>query len=411
MQPRFTDSDLRHRNPVREFGRKLNESFGKGNFVRLVLSHPIQRERGVERVLGRCVQLKGTTCLSVTSRYPTRDEVKNLTFGEAVEWVMARVENDFRSALLCTTERDWQLSIGQNQKGRLIAHPPSVTTVPDREHDQARRSILGDTAADWLHGLGVTDRAGHVRPGMADKYRQISRYTEILSHLGRECGWSTPENTDPGELVIADMGCGKGYLTFGAWHLFHRIWHVPVQVIGIEARADLVAATNKVAERIAAEHLAFVEGSIATSLLPRIDALIALHACDTATDQAIERGVRAGARLVVVAPCCQKEVRAKLGRPAPLAPLLQHGLLEERLAEWVTDGLRALVLEWAGYRTKVFEFVSSEHTAKNVMIAAIRQGKPFSDLTIRKQIDELRTFFGIKSHSLDGLLDGPLEQA
>jgi hypothetical protein len=183
-----------------------------------------------------------------------------------------------------------------------------------------------------------------------------------------------------------------------------RVWKQPVKVIGVESRTDLVATTNKLVKQIKAEGLEFVAGTIETARLPGVDALIALHACNTATDDAIKRGIEQGAKLIVVAPCCHKELRPQLGRPEPFAAVLSHGLMEERMAEWATDGLRALFLEWAGYRTKIMEFVGSEHTPKNLMIAAVREREPFSDAGARKRIEELKAFFGIQQHALDSLL-------
>lgn len=238
---------------------------------------------------------------------------------------------------------------------------------------------------------------------MADKYRQINRYLEILSHLAKECGWSGSD-TAKEAMTLADMGCGKGYLTFGTWHLFRRVWAQSVHVIGVESRPDLVATTNKLANQIKGDGLEFFSGTIESAKLPPVDALIALHACDTATDDAIRRGIELGAKLIVVAPCCHKQVRPQLGKPEPLAPVLRHGVMEERIAEWVTDGLRALFLEWAGYRTKMFEFVASEHTPKNLMIAAVRHSRPFTDAAARRRIEELKSFFGIQHHALDSLL-------
>jgi hypothetical protein len=181
---------------------------------------------------------------------------------------------------------------------------------------------------------------------------------------------------------------------------------LPVKVIGVETRADLVAATNKLARQINADGLEFVAGTIESAKLPSVDALIALHACNTATDDALRRGIELGAKLIVVAPCCHKELRPQLGKPEPLAGVLQHGVMQERMAEWATDGLRALFLEWAGYRTKVMEFVAGEHTPKNLMIAAIRGREAFADTTAKQRIDELKSFFGIKHHALDPLLVG-----
>ena len=177
-----------------------------------------------------------------------------------------------------------------------------------------------------------------------------------------------------------------------------------MRVIGVETRADLVAATNKLARQIKADGLEFIRGEIADAKLPSVDGLIALHACNTATDDAIRRGIELGAKLIVVAPCCHKEVRPQMGKPEPLAAILRHGVMEERMAEWTTDGLRALFLEWAGYRTKLMEFVGSEHTPKNLMIAAVREREPFTDLAARDRVVDVKKFFGIQRHSLDALL-------
>jgi hypothetical protein len=196
------------------------------------------------------------------------------------------------------------------------------------------------------------------------------------------------------------MGCGKGHLTFGAWHLLHRVWGKPVRVIGVEQRPALVTAANELARHIGATGLEFVAGTIDSVQLPPLDGLIALHACDTATDDAIRRGIVLGAKLIVVAPCCHQQVRPELGKPAPLAPILEHGLMAERMAEWVTDGLRALYLEAAGYRTKVIEFVASEHTPKNLMLAGIRTEAGRGNW---EQIRQVKQFFGLRHHPLDDL--------
>jgi SAM-dependent methyltransferase len=246
-----------------------------------------------------------------------------------------------------------------------------VTTVPPTTHDRVKASFLDDTAEVWLRALKVTPK----------KREQIDRYLEIFSHLTADMKLGT----------IADMGCGRGYLTFGLWHLLRT------RIIGVEQRPELVAAANQLARQVGAAGLEFVTGTIQSVELPALDALIALHACDTATDDAIRRGISAGAKLIVVAPCCHKEVRPQLGMPEPLAPVLAHGLMAERMAEWATDGLRALHLEAAGYRTKMIEFVSSEHTPKNLLIAGIYTGKPSG----REQFEKLKSFFGIQHHALD----------
>lgn len=388
--------------PAKIFAQKAVASLADGSFVRLVLSKPVNFELP-QKIFGRAVKLRGAIHLSLTLRHPTRDLTQNLTSAEVTAWLGEQIGKNFRSAMLGTTTRDWQFIFKESGEARLIDHRPADKNAPTREHDQKHAGLLDASANDWLTGLGILDTDGKVRASMADKHRQINHYLEIVSHLVRECGWVGAANAGS-PLHLADMGCGKGYLTFGLWHLFARVWKQPIQVTGVETRTDLVATTNRLARQIHVEGLNFISGEIASAKLPRVDALIALHACNTATDDAIRRGIELGAKLIVVAPCCHKEIRPQLGRPAPLAPVLQHGIMAERMAEWATDGLRALFLEWAGYRTKLMEFVGGEHTPKNLMIAAVREREAFADEAVRAQIKELKTFLGIKQHALDALL-------
>jgi SAM-dependent methyltransferase len=383
---------------IDELTRHVAESLGDGSFVRLVLSRSIDPADAPEKVIGRLVELKDGPHLSLTYRYPTHDTTKNVPLDQAAIWVREQIGVRFRSALLNTTKRDWQLFVEDSGAARLVAHKPSKVESPSRAHDRARQAILDDSARDWLHGLGILNDRGNIRPTMVDKHAQINRYLEIFTHLAKDCGWLERREGCP---TIADMGCGKGYLTFGLWHLFARVWKRPVKVIGIELREELVATANALARRIGAEGLEFDAGTIENAPLRAVDALIALHACNTATDDAIRRGVEAGAQLIIVAPCCHKEVRPQLGRPSPLAAVLEHGVMAERMAEWATDGLRALFLEWAGYRTKMIEFVSTEHTPKNLMITAVRNGQPFVSAAACAHIEQFKEFFGIHHHALD----------
>jgi SAM-dependent methyltransferase len=388
---------------IESFVNRVTDSLAKATFGRLLLSSPVGGN--VQKVLGRFVMIKGAPHLSLTLREATRDMAKNLPVSAAGSWLREQLGTHFRSALLCTTKGDWQFILKENGDARLIDHKPSSKKTPSREHDQPRHTLLDKTANDWLQGLGVLDHEGKLRASMADKHRQISHYLEIFSHLAKECGWGEQtEKPTLQRLTFADMGCGKGYLTFGLWHLFHRVWKQTVSVVGVETREDLVSTTSNLANKIKADGLEFVRGTIESAQLPNTDALIALHACNTATDDAIRRGIGLGAKLIVVAPCCHKELRPQMEKPEPFAPVLEHGLMAERMAEWTTDGLRALFLEWAGYRTKLMEFVASEHTPKNLMIAAVHEREPFVDATVRKQIEDLKEFFGITHHALDPLL-------
>jgi SAM-dependent methyltransferase len=391
------------------FLEHLRASCDDGSFVRLSLTSPTERAAPIERVLVRLVTLRGERHLSFTLRERQRDTTVNLTLAEGVDDVARRLRTDFRGALLATTAADWQLQSAPGGAAKLIRHRASTGEAPSRAHDTAKATLLDERARPWLQGLGVLDAQGRPRRNLADKLSQIERYAEILFHLARDCGWHEAA-AGSWPLCVVDVGCGKGHLTFAAWHLVKHVLQREPRVVGVEARAELVAGANALAREIAGDGLQFVCGDISGAPLPAVDALVALHACNTATDHAIRRGVQAGARLIVVAPCCHQEVRPQLASPEPLAEALRHGLLAERMAEWATDALRTLVLEWAGYRTKVIEFVGSEHTAKNVMLAAVRAPTPPGEAqraAARAAIDRLRAFFGIERSALDGLLAAP----
>ncbi len=236
----------------------------------------------------------------------------------------------------------------------------------------------------------MTNERGQAREGMAPKLRQIQKFTELVAHLLHEAGLGGER-----PLTLMDMGCGKGYLTFAlAAHLGPH-----ARIIGVETRPELVTLCNQVAHAEGFSHLSFLAGDIATTPVKDLDVLVALHACDTATDDALAKGIAAGASLLVVSPCCHKELRPQLTAPPVLTDALRHGIFQERQSEFVTDAMRAGLLEWAGYRTKVLEFISTEHTAKNLMIAAIRSHPP-GDADRAAALRALATAYGIRHQRL-----------
>ncbi|MBE2214619.1 MAG: SAM-dependent methyltransferase [Opitutaceae bacterium] len=388
--------------PLESFLAHVAAALRDGTFVRLLLSQPLAGATPCERVIGRLVQVRGAPALSLTLREPRRDTTQNLGLDAVAGWLGAQLPAVFRSAVLETTAKTWQLHAAKDGSLKLAAHRPTQTAAPSRQHDRAKSRFLDAAALPWLVQLGLCTPDGAVRASMADKHRQLERYLEIVSHLAADCGWRAGD-----AVTVADMGCGKGYLTFGVWHLLTKHLGLRATVLGVEARADLVEKTSAVARAIGADGLSFTVGTIADAALPPVDVLIALHACNTATDDALSRGVRAGARLVLLSPCCHQELRPQLGRPEPLAPILAHGIMAERFSEWLTDGLRALHLERAGYTTKVVEFVSSEHTPRNLLLAGVRRATP-PDVAVRAQaageIQRLKAWAGVGHHALDRLL-------
>jgi hypothetical protein len=207
---------------------------------------------------------------------------------------------------------------------------------------------------------------------------------------------------------VVDFGSGKGYLTFATHDHLHRALGLPARVAGVELREDMVTLCNAAVRRLALDGLRFEQGDVRSVVPPKIDIMIALHACDTATDHAIHTGVRAGAAIIMCSPCCHKELRPQLLSPHPLRPILKHGVHLGQQAEMLTDGLRALVLEACGYETQVFEFVALEHTNKNKMILAVKRAAPVAPEAVWRQIDDLKAFYGIRDQCLETLLRGPV---
>jgi SAM-dependent methyltransferase len=236
---------------------------------------------------------------------------------------------------------------------------------------------------------------------MGDKFRQINRYIEILDALIDTTGWT------PGRRRrVFDMGSGKGYLTFATWHLLKVLRKLDVQVVGVEERTELAANAQAAAREHGCAGLEFISGRIAEVDLSGADAVIALHACNTATDDAIARGIGESAELILAAPCCHRELRPQIDsarRQGTLAPILRHGILRERFSEWLTDGLRALHLEMAGYDTQVIEFVPTEHTPKNLLIAAVKRQRPATP-GLKEKIAAIKSQFGVVTHALDPLI-------
>ena len=387
----------------------LRPAIHDGTLVKLTLGKPRGADATLQNLFVRPVTLKAGPQLSFTWRHATRDIVKNHPPADALALLEPLISRDFLDAHLFTPVQTAQLESRADGTARLSVKMAASAPAPSVEHHDRAKDHLVPADAPWLRALGVTNDRGQPREGMAAKFRQIQKFTELLTHLLVESGLLPADSVSGSQLSaldskllqISDMGCGKGYLTFAlAAHLGPS-----AEVTGIEFRPELVELCNRHARDNGLANLRFAAGDIASTPLDRADVLVALHACDTATDDALSKGLAAGARLLVVSPCCQKELRPQLTAPAVLADALRHGIFQERQAEFVTDSLRAMLLEWAGYKTKVFEFISTEHTAKNLMLAAIKttpspSGTRDPDSALAARIRAFAAFYGIRHQAL-----------
>ncbi len=382
---------------IDEFMDFFAQSLQGGGFIKATLGHYKGDEPDLKNIAIRKTIIKNEEKLSFTFKYKTKDIVKNFDLEEGWNIAGGYLEDGFFAANLFTTDYDLQLET--DKKPILRKLKPTQKPTEDLSHDRQKNRLV-DPARPYLHALGITNENGSVNKTSQDKYRQINKYIEILDGLVK----TLPDKN----LHIADMGSGKGYLTFALYdHLTHTL-EKTAYVTGVEYRQDMVDLCNKLAKNSGFENLNFIQGTIEGYKPESLDILIALHACDTATDDAIAKGIMADADLIVVAPCCHKQIRRELENgktPDELEFLLKHGIFMERQAEMATDAIRSLILEQQGYATKVFEFISDAHTPKNVMITAAKTKKSDAQKkTSGEQINAAKTFFGITSHYLEKAL-------
>lgn len=375
----------------------LQASIENSKMIKLTLSKTRKKNSEPKRVTIKPVALKSGLRYSFLYSYNTRDEVKNFSIGETPAQVKDLLETHFLEANLFTLSEQHNLILNNKGNGRLLSKAITVAPELNLLHDRPKTRLLDSRSTHW-HLLGMTDSKGQVLASMQHKFRQINKYIEILDSLLSP--W-----LNEGLVRVVDMGAGKGYLTFALYeHLRHNTT-LQVEVTGVELRPELVAKTNAIAQSAGLSGLSFVEGSISNFPLHNVDVLIALHACDTATDDAIAAGIAAGARLIVCAPSCHKQVRKEMKATAAQLPMLQYGILFERQAEILTDTLRALIMEKYGYKTHIQEFIEAEHTPKNVLLSGFRLDNPPPAAEAKQKIERLKRDFGIRQHFLEVALD------
>lgn len=384
---------------IRKFADELAQSLKNGTFVKMTLGNYKGADAALQKIMVRPVEVKKETKLFFLYRYATRDTAKNYSFADGVRIVENLLGAEFFAGHLFTTEHDFQLDVGK-KNARLNVGKPTFKNKPEIRHNREKQFLI-DPHSFYLRALGITNEKGEIRPRQEDKWRQINKFVETVGNFFDAS--SLKNNT---ELEIVDMGSGKGYLTFAIYDFFNNGRKIKANVTGVEARDELVSLCNDVARSSAGfERLRFVKGLIDDFALGRTDILIALHACNTATDDAIFKGMQAQSSLIICAPCCHQELRPQIKPPEMLRNVLKHGSLLEREAETLTDGLRALLLEREGYATKVFEFISTEHTPKNNMIVGTKRDRPIDPARLARQIAELKEFYGINSQRLEKLIE------
>lgn len=387
---------------LKEFIIALTQSLEDNTFVKLSLGNYKGNADDLKNCYVKIVRIKQEDKLSFTYRYQTKDIVKNYSMEEGVSIIQNFIETaEFKHSTLFTLEFDAVFECINKNKTSFKKNKASQTELPNLEHNIQKNRLIAAEGKSYLQQLKITDATGQIIPSAQDKYKQINHYVELLSPLIK----NLPKHQT---LEVIDMGAGKGYLTFALYDYLTNVLNLNAKVTGIEYRKDLVDLCNDIAKKSNFKSLQFQQGTIIDADTTQANVLIALHACDTATDDAIYKGITSNADLIVVAPCCHKQIRRELEQHKTkndLDFLVKHGIFLERHAEMLTDGLRSLILEYCGYSTKVFQFISDAHTPKNVMIVAEKKSKSESQKQeILNKLKETKKYFGIGSHYLEKLM-------
>ena len=395
-------------NVVKEFTDKVSSSVYKKTFVKLILAKRVLENQEMNKIVVRYVELDGQPHLQFVYKYNRNDVTKNFSVEEAITQLQAIIGSNFLDINLFTTKEDIELKYNNKRVPKLYAKKPTFTQAADGEHDNTKQRRIDTKNSVYLKSLGITDNKGELVPSMSAKYKQVEKFVEIIDSF-----YDCYKDCKP--LNIIDNVSGKGYLTFATYDYLTNVREMNVMMQGIETQENLVKFGNNLAQKSQFSGLKFVQSNINDFKADNVDILIALHACDTATDDAIYMGIKSEAKLIIVSPCCHKQIRSqmKITESNVLEPILKYGIMLEREAEIITDGIRALLLNLNGYKTKVFEFVQYDNTSKNVIITAEKGEKPSDEerTKILNQITTIKNKFGIKYHYLEKLIENPEDQS
>lgn len=369
------------------------------------------RQRGQEarwkRVELRYVDLKAGRHLQITAYDDTQAHTSNHVGDNARDAVDDLLDQPFVNWHVETTVEQHQVRVTKKLEAMVHTSARDAEDEVEREHDKVKQRLLPEDDP-VLIALGISDAQGRIKPTRQAKYRQVEEFLRLLDASLTEAtakgALRKPTTEEP--LRIVDLGCGNAYLTFAAHRYLSHVRGLAVHLTGVDVKEQSAEHNTGVAAGLGlAEETDFVVGSIVTAQLSTPpDVVLALHACDTATDEALARALEWDAALVLAAPCCHHDISAQLRRsptPAPYSMLTRHGILRERFADTLTDALRASILRVCGYRVDVVEFVESQHTPRNTLLRAIRSGGRVKGGTVRKEYDDLTTMWGVRPRLAD----------
>jgi hypothetical protein len=372
------------------FLKEIVTAVNSSDWLSVTLSQPRDKAGKAKSLYFRPLELKGKIVVQMVVRYKDKEETKNFNIPEFLAFASQSIRQHFYYAHLITPHKEGHLLISKRGFVTLKWKKTIQKETPTLIHDKEKSYTIPPNAP-FFHRLGISSKEGVVLPSQFSKYKQICRYVELLFPL--------LESLNPGDsLTVADMGCGKGYLTFALHQYLMNSGFAHARTIGVDLKEEVIHTNNQIAHETNMEGLEFIYGDIASTVDLKTDMLIALHACNTATDEAIFYGLQQKAKIIVVAPCCHKQVRKSMESNDVTGSLFRYGIIQERFASDLTDLIRANVLKYYGYQVKVMEFVNVEHTPKNIMITAEYKGNVTE--SARTEVENWMKLFGIREHYL-----------
>lgn len=338
------------------------------DFISATMSNPVDKN-GVKKIKIRPVMKKGVLHFQFETHKNNQVFHENMESGPAIQRCMDHMRQ-FRQMQLDT--KQWKIVVLFSKKGKVTIQKKrqkGVVKEVDLSHNRTKHYILQEgTVVPFLQDLGVMTAEGKIVRTRFDKFRQINRFLEFIEDI-------LPQLDQNREITILDFGCGKSYLTFAMYYYLHELKSYDVRIIGLDLKTDVIAHCNALSEKYGYEKLKFLEGNIADYTgVDEVDMVVTLHACDTATDYALDKAVGWNAKVILSVPCCQHELNQQMKNDI-LAPILKYGLIKERMSALITDAMRGEYLESCGYDVQILEFIDMEHTPKNILIRAVKTGK------------------------------------
>lgn len=373
----------------------FEDIFRGSRLIKMIFSDRRKKSQECQKALIRPVTIGGQLLFQVEYTWEKKVTHENLSADEAVRRSLSLIGEQFKQINVFLEGEDMQILASKPETPR-ISRKTGTKKQESTAHNKKKNYIIPDgEPCDFLIRLGVMDRDGRVFKKHYGKFRQINRYLEIVEDVFP----SLPAYPDGRPLRIIDFGCGKAYLTFAIYYYLKVLKQRNVEIIGLDLKTDVIEFCNKVASDLRYDGLQFLMGDIADYTNDYADMVVTLHACDTATDYALINAVSWNTRVILSVPCCQHELFSQI-RSEVHQPMLKHGILKDRLTEYLTDGLRGLKLEACGYDVAMIEFTSLEHTARNIMIKAVKSpaiGKQTAWKAARaqQQYEALRDFYQV----------------